>query len=249
MPIRIDDDLIDLNLTAGLMKGPEAIHPALILDAARGPILVDTGVPGLLEQIKAALLTSGFPLTDVKTVLITHHDYDHIGSLPEIIEATNAQVLAATSEIPYIQDGKRAQKPPPLEHVEAALQTFPEGARAYFRAMWTHVQPPVPVTRALSDNEVLNFAGGIRVIFTPGHTVGHTSFFLERTRVLLAGDALMVINGTLTGPLDMATPDKTSANTSVRRLAALEPSAILCFHGGLVHEDAAGQLHRLAMAL
>jgi len=92
---------------------------------------VDTGIPGL-------------QLADVRTVLITHHDYDHIGSLPGVYAATRAEVLAAPLEIPYIQGGRRAQKPPP-ERVEGALQTLPEGQRAYFQAAWTHVQPPVPV--------------------------------------------------------------------------------------------------------
>jgi len=59
--------------------------------------------------------------------------------------------------------------------------------------MWTHVQPSVPVTRALQDGEPLDLAGGVRVVYTPGHT----SFFLERKskRLLIASDALMATNG------------------------------------------------------
>lgn len=249
MTQRINNDLADLTLSIHTMNGPDTIHPALVFDAEHGLVLIDAGVPGLTTAFQQALDEVGVQLPDIKTILISHHDYDHIGSLPEIVAATSAQVWAAPKEVPYIQDGVRAQKPPPLERVEAALQSLPEAQRPYFRAMWTHVQPPVKVARELQNDEVLPFAGGVRVIYTPGHTVGHTSFFLERSKVLIAADALMARDGQLTGPWDRATPDMVSANASVRRLAALEPSMILCYHGGLISEDAAGQLRRLAEIL
>jgi glyoxylase-like metal-dependent hydrolase (beta-lactamase superfamily II) len=42
----------------------------------------------------------------------------------------------------------------------------------------------------LEDGARLDHAGRTRVIFTLGHTPGHTSLYLERTKVLIAGDAL-----------------------------------------------------------
>jgi glyoxylase-like metal-dependent hydrolase (beta-lactamase superfamily II) len=47
----------------------------------------------------------------------------------------------------------------------------------------------------LEDGDLLDLVGGIRVIFTPGHTPGHLSLYLERPRVLVAGDALTAEGG------------------------------------------------------
>ena len=49
---------------------------------------------------------------------------------------------------------------------------------------------PVGVDEHLEDGARLDHAGRTRVIFTLGHTPGHTRLYLERPKVLIAGDAL-----------------------------------------------------------
>ena len=247
--MRINDDLAVLPLEADTLFGRSVLNLSLILDPNHGPTLVDTGIPGLLGSIQEALQAEGVALTSVQTVLITHHDLDHIGTLPEVVEATGAEVLASADEVPYIQDGRRGQKLPPLEAVPQILEGAPEAQRDAMRAVFTREPRRTPVAHTFADGEVLDFVGGVRVVFTPGHTAGHTSFFLERSRVLIAGDALSARDGQLAGPPERATPDLPTAYASVRKLAALNPAAIVCYHGGLVSEDAAGQLQRLAETL
>jgi glyoxylase-like metal-dependent hydrolase (beta-lactamase superfamily II) len=82
--------------------------------------------------------------------------------------------------------------------------------------------------------------------FTPGHTLGHMCLYLERTRTLLAGDALTATDGRLQGPNPAATPDIAQAGQSVQKLAALDVATIVCYHGGVVQDDAHGQLQRVA---
>ncbi|WP_407542552.1 MBL fold metallo-hydrolase (plasmid) [Deinococcus radiomollis] len=249
MTVNITTDLVDLTLDVTLMLGPEVLHLALIFDPLHGPVLVDTGTPGQLTAITQALSDVNVNISDLRTILITHHDNDHIGALPDVVKASGAAVWAAPQEVAFIQDGVRGHKLPPLDRVDMALQNMPEPMRPAMRAMFTYVQPPIPVARHLQDDEVLDIAGGVRVISTPGHTVGHTSFFLERSRILISGDALMADKGRLLGPWDRATPDMKSAAESVGRLATLEPAAILCYHGGLVSEDVGNQLRRVAQDL
>ena len=62
-----------------------------------------------------------------------------------------------------------------------------------------------------------------RVIETPGHTVGHISYFIEPGAVLLCGDTLFSLGcGKLL--------EGTAADmfTSLRKLAALPPEAVVC---------------------
>jgi glyoxylase-like metal-dependent hydrolase (beta-lactamase superfamily II) len=104
---------------------------------------------------------------------------------------------------------------------------------------------PVGVDEYLEDGSRLDLAGGIRVIFTPGHTPGHLSLYLEQPKVLVAGDALTAEDGYLNGPNPPFTLDVREAARSVRRLADLDVRTIVCYHGGVVGEDANGQLRRV----
>jgi hypothetical protein len=61
----------------------------------------------------------------------------------------------------------------------------------------------------------------------------------------LPGDALTAEGGHLNGPNPPLTLDVREAARSVRRLADLEIDTIVCYHGGVVGEDANGQLHRV----
>ena len=97
----------------------------------------------------------------------------------------------------------------------------------------------------LEDGERLDPAGGIRVIFTPGHTPGHLSLYLENSKILISGDALTSQDGTLNGPNPVMTLDRQTAGESVRKLAELDVQTIVCYHGGVVSDDASGQLRRV----
>ena len=236
-PIKISEHVYALPLETALMGGPTTLFVTLILDDTQGATLVDTGVPGMEGDILAALGALGLGWSNVKRVILTHHDLDHIGSLPAVVAATGAEVLALEAEVPYIQGDKPGQKTPTPE----MLASMPPEMKARFA-----VPAHAPVTRALHDNEVLNLAGGVKVVATPGHTVGHLSLYVVQDGVLITGDALVSAEGQLKGPMERATPDMPEALRSVQKLAQLPATTVLTYHGGLVTEDAALQLTRVA---
>jgi glyoxylase-like metal-dependent hydrolase (beta-lactamase superfamily II) len=147
-------------------------------------------------------------------------------------------VLAGATETPYI-DGTL----PPRFALPEVLAQRPE-----LRAVAERFQP-TPVDQQLQDGARLDLAGGVRVIFTPGHTPGHICLYLERSKALIAGDALTAAEGRLQGPNESATPDMPAAGQSARKLAELDVRAIVCYHGGAVLDDAQGQLRRVAQEL
>lgn len=242
--MRVHDDLLVLTLEADLMGGKALIHPALILDADAGPTLVDAGLPGMEGALNAALAESGLSLADLRRVIVTHHDLDHIGALPAVVAASGAEVWALDREVPYLDGRERPQKMPPPERAQALLadpQTPP-----HLRAFLSAPRVTVQVDRALHDGEELPLAGGVRVVATPGHTHGHLSLYLERSRTLIAGDALGSENGQLRAPFGAGTADMVTAGHSVRKVAGLDVQTILTYHGGVVREDAGGQLRRVS---
>src|SRR5262249_9396564 len=138
-------------------------------------------------------------------------------------------------ETPFI-DGSR----PPRFATPELLAQRPEMRPMAERFRPTHVD------EQLQDGARLDLAGGVRVVFTPGHTPGHICLYHEPTRTLIAGDALTASEGQLMGPNPGATPDMPTAQQSVRKLAELDVRTIVCYHGGVVSEDASGQLRGLA---
>lgn len=90
---------------------------------------------------------------------------------------------------------------------------------------------------------------GLRVVATPGHTLGHVSAFEPDAGLLLAGDAIVngvQVGGTTGNGIEVSPPDFTAdgeqAAASAAALADLAPTAILFGHGEPVTADAAAQL-------
>lgn len=236
--MKLNDDLFVLAIPIVRDGQTNYFNLSLIVDANHGATLVDTGLPGQHEAITSALAAAGLGLGDLRRIILTHQDVDHIGSLHELAQASGARVLAHQVEAPYI-DGTATPRFATAE-VQARFPTM--------RALAERFRP-TPIDQRLSDGERLDLAGGVRVVFSPGHTPGHTCLYLERSKTLIAGDALTVEEGRLNGPNPSATADMPAATESVRRLAELDVRAIVCYHGGVVADDAAGQLGRVAVAM
>jgi glyoxylase-like metal-dependent hydrolase (beta-lactamase superfamily II) len=103
---------------------------------------------------------------------------------------------------------------------------------------------PKPLKPLKDGDEVF----GVRVVGTPGHTLGHISLFEPATGILVAGDALRTESG-LAGSNPESTADQTQADASVRKLAGLDVKAILCGHGEPLTAGAGPALTELAAQL
>src|SRR5262245_39593002 len=97
--MKLNDDVYILALTMDMNGQSRQLNPAVILDATHGPTLVDTGLPGHLSAIDAALAEAELRLEDPKRIIITHQDLDHVGSLHDLKGATGARVLAHAVEV------------------------------------------------------------------------------------------------------------------------------------------------------
>ena len=233
--MQLNDDVHVLPLPMVRDGQTRILNLSLILDPAEGPTLVDTGLPGQLDTIAAVMADAGVGVGDLKRIVLTHQDIDHVGSLPDLVQASGARVLAHEVEAPFIDGTERPRYDRP-----DFLQQFPQMATFMDRLKQLHVD------EALPDDARLDIAGGVRVVATPGHTVGHMCLYLERTRTVIAGDALLAEEGRLQGPSANATADMPTAVRSVARLAELDVDAIVCYHGGVVADGAGDQLRRVA---
>jgi len=234
--MKLNEELHILEVPMGVGEPVRIMNVSLIVDPAHGLTLVDTGLPNQADVFEQSIAAEGFSLSDVKQIVLTHQDLDHVGSLNPLKERTGAEIFAYVNEVPYIDGTKAPVKWPSPER----LAQHPELAERLKNFK------PTSVDQSVIDGDVLSRSAGATVISTPGHTPGHMSLYLPNTKTLIAGDSLVSENGVLSGPSPGATADMELAMESVRKFLAFDVETIVCYHGGLVTDDANGQLKRVA---
>ncbi len=224
-------------ITDGLYQIGGGVNVFLIDDAEGGVTVIDAGFPRGSDGILAAVATTGRTAQDVKHILITHADMDHVGGLAGLVQATGAAVIAGAETKGYLE----ARTAPP--HLPP-----PMGLIA--RVMSRLVQRKVPVGQVVADGETLPIVGGIRAIATPGHTPDNFSFYWERAKVLFAADLLNTQGGALSLTPARITWDMAVARRSAAAVLALEPAYICVGHGDFVDvEKRAAEVAALRQSL
>ncbi len=219
------------------IEGARMGHAFLV--EAEGLTLIDTGLRGSAQPVLNALAALGRRPTDLRQIVITHHHFDHVGSLAGLAEVSQATVSVHAADAPYV----RGDLPrPPFKRVGLSGWLFLPFVRFY--------PPPEPchVDRELQDGDEIDAAGGLKVVHAPGHTAGHIALLLPSKRMLFAGDAVLNVLG-LRAPMAMSTEDMAQARESIRRLAALDFDTACFGHGGVIRKDATLRFRRLAERL
>jgi glyoxylase-like metal-dependent hydrolase (beta-lactamase superfamily II) len=99
---------------------------------------------------------------------------------------------------------------------------------------WT----PSDVDDELVDGQVVDVAGGIRVVHTPGHTPGHVALLHQPTGVLLTGDSLFNWRGRMSLPSLTYCADAGLTERSAYALGELEYDVVAFTHGPEIRERA-----------
>lgn len=178
---------------------------------AQGVTIIDTGMPGCADKILAGVASLGLQPSDVKRIIITHGDVDHMGSLKALKRATGAPVICHTVEKELLENPRR-RKP---AATPVGLLMRPLYAAAMYLPQF-HTDPVTP-DRTHVDGDRL--PEGFTIVHTPGHTPGHISLLHPERRILIAGDALHNRGGKLGAPPSVFTPDMENAQRSIWKLA------------------------------
>jgi glyoxylase-like metal-dependent hydrolase (beta-lactamase superfamily II) len=132
---------------------------AHLLKACGKNILIDWGMrQGREEDISYDM---PIPVNEIDAVLITHAHVDHIGALPEVKKALNAEFV-------YLGQGDEELYRSPDNHILPYL-------------------PPVanlPATTAKLD------LPGLTLLLTPGHSAGGSCFYFPEQKLVISGDTL-----------------------------------------------------------
>jgi glyoxylase-like metal-dependent hydrolase (beta-lactamase superfamily II) len=217
-------------IVPGVYRVPLGMVNAFILDSPDGLAVIDAGTPGAEERILDAVGSIGRHTDDVRHILVTHLHGDHIGGLHALRKRTCAQVWMHSADAKPAARGLSSRPFTPASRANAIVRLAMRSQRSV---------APVTVSHLIEDGDVLPVAGGVRVVHTPGHTLGHVAFLADVSGgVLFVGDA--AAHMTRLGP-SMLYEDEERGRQSLAKLARLD-FEVACFaHGRPIVGDAAAR--------
>lgn len=184
--------------------------------------LIDAGVKGTAPLLLDYLKQIGRSPSEISIVLLTHAHPDHIGGCLAIKNTSPAFFCAHPADKPWIEDVEK-------QHRERPILNFFE-----------LVEGPVPVTRELKEGDTVSWEKGktIRVLETPGHSLGSISLFFEEEGGLFTGDAI---------PASGTIPIYVDPETSIRSIQKLKKVSGVKYLLSSWHEPVFGNPIAIAM--
>lgn len=211
---------------------PGVFANSYLIVEPEGLTLIDAGIPGSGKKILQYIDTLGRSPHDLKRILITHADMDHVGGVGALTKVTGARVYSGAVESQAMSEGNSSR---PIKaggfSVRRLLMSV---AVRLFRTQ------SIPADELITDGWMLPVAGGLRAVETIGHTPGHFSYYLPALGVLFTGDSIIADDKGLHGSQPAFTWDAVKAGEAVKRQAGLGARVVCPGHGPVV-KDAAGR--------
>jgi glyoxylase-like metal-dependent hydrolase (beta-lactamase superfamily II) len=199
--------------------------------------LVDAGLSGYRDTLEPALAEIGRSISDVKAIVLTHADPDHVGFAGQLHQTHAVPVYVHRADSERTRQGKtKKTQGSPLGML--AMLKHSHGRRG-FRHMAANggaKQSKVSDVIAFDDGDELDVPGRLRVIHTPGHSDGHCVLYAPLEDALFVGDALNNVD-LLTGePGARVAPDVVNVSTSqaydsLSRIEQLDARTLYFGHG------------------
>jgi len=218
-PVKLADDVYRIGTL-----GPY-INAYLFVESSGSLTLVDAGLKGAPKKIVSAIESLGKKPSDVTRIVLTHAHPDHAGGLKRMHEETGARVMCHGVDAPFARAGKAPPRDP--RRLTARILGMLPG----------NSFPPCEIDEEIADGQLLDVAGGLRVVHTPGHSPGHVSLLHESSGVLIVGDSLFNSVG-LTFSLPWACTDIPLSRETAGRLGDLDFEVAAFMHGPEIREGA-----------
>ncbi|MGN8025242.1 MBL fold metallo-hydrolase [Microbacterium sp. 22242] len=225
--IRIGDDIVAMHAVA----------------TDEGITLIDAGLPGDRRILQRALEAAGRRPEDIRGVVLTHGDSDHIGVAEWLRTEYGVPTYVHEADAGRAQGEKTPSAPGGAMRLGPTLRFFAAALRR------GGLRPRhLGEVRTVQDGDVLPLPGSPEIIGLPGHSPGSVAIRIPAVDALFVGDALTtrhVLNGSedvQLGPFSDA-PEQTPE--SLERLRDLPEQTIVVGHGPIFHGTAAEMLGAL----
>jgi glyoxylase-like metal-dependent hydrolase (beta-lactamase superfamily II) len=233
-----------MRIAQSLHRLGSGIVNSYLIDDGGLVTVVDAGLPGFWRALPAELAVMGRSLDDVRALVLTHGDSDHIGfaerlrrecRVPVYVHALDA--ARARGEVKKPSWGWRPVKFGPLL-----------GFLVYSARKGGLRIRPVADVIPMDDGATLDVPGTPRVIHLPGHTPGSVALHVPSIDALFVGDAMTtrnVLTGARGPQLAPFTLEPDNALSSLHRLDGFEAAWVLPGHGAPWSGGVASALDRI----
>jgi len=217
-----------MKLASSLHRIGNDIVAVYLVDTAEGVTVIDAGLPGHWRELLAELESMGRTLADVKGVILTHGDSDHLGFAERLRRDHGVPVFVHPGDADRAKGGskpsagKQSMGPAMLGFLAYTLRK--NGLRTSY----------LGETVDARDGETLDLPGAPVIIGLPGHSPGSIAIHVPLVDAVFVGDGLAtrhVLTGR-TGPQPAPfTDEPAQAVASLRALVATGATWVLPGHG------------------
>jgi steroid delta-isomerase-like uncharacterized protein len=222
-----------------LVRGgfPAKTMNVYLIEDDGGVTVFDAGIHGM----DAAIRTAAVRLGGIKRVVLGHADADHRGAAPGL----GAPVYC------HLADLEAAQSSDPMRPYFDFSKLAPHGRFVLTRMLPVWDGGGVTIAGTVAEGDAV---AGFRVVELPGHAPGLIGLYRDSDSLALVSDCIYTldpqtgIKGRARVPHAAFNIDTEQARNSIRKLAALEPSAVWPGHADPVRSEVTSELERAAQS-
>ena len=218
------------------MKLDESLHRigndivcAYLIVTPEGITVIDAGLPGHWRDLVAEIASIGRSLGDIRGVILTHGDSDHIGFAERLRREHGVPVFI------HPDDAARAKGGPKPKNAKHTMKLGPLfGFASYairkggIRTAW------LTEIHEARDGQVLDLPGSPQIIGLPGHSPGSIAVYSPAVNAVFVGDGLTtrhVLTGQIGPQPAPFTDEPAQAISSLDRIVATGATWVLPGHG------------------
>lgn len=207
-----------MQIARGLHRiGSDVVNSYLVVDGDDVTV-IDAGLPGYWRLLERELASIGKTLDNVRALVLTHGDTDHIGFAARLHREKG--IAAYVHEADVDRAELKVKKP---NSGWGPVKIGPLAGFMWYSALHGGLRiKPVGDVQTFGAGQVLDVPGSPRIIPTPGHTPGSVSIHVPSVDALFLGDAMTtrnVLTG-VTGP--KPAPFTLEPGQAVESLAQIE---------------------------
>lgn len=174
-----------MKIAPSLHRVGNDIVAAYLVETPAGVTVIDAGLAGMWGDLLAELTAMNRTLDDIRGVILTHGDSDHVGFAERLRRDHGVPVYVHSG------DASRAKGGPKPKNAKQEIKLGPTlGFIAYtlrkggLRTAW------LTDVVEVSDGQTLDLPGSPRIIGLPGHSEGSIAVFVPDLDAVFVGDGL-----------------------------------------------------------